>query len=513
MPEDKIPQELLEDIYLSESYLVGLFWSNPELYISYSEDKINHDTFGNRIWKLFFYIGRCLRDKGIKKFDDITVEEYLSNKTKIYDEYDEFGGYHTISEIISEVKDKQENFDGYYDEVKKYKMLRELHPLLGDKILSETKKYNYKKLNSEQIGIYWNDKINEKLILCESKIEEHNLLEGLEKFVENADENPRVGLPFNNSKELTNICNGWDYGEIYLWSAFSGKGKTSFTMGKIIVSCIKHNEKLLVIANEGGIDDYKQLLLITIIGNEMYEWLQENKLKGFHRQNFNKGGFTEEDKKKLNYAVKLIKEISNNKHDLIKFVPLDLYTLSNVEKTIRHYANRGYRRVIIDTAKPTDGGGDKQRWVQFIDDFEKLYKLTRPNGGGLNLALWCNVQTADDKVNQRFLDETCLGDAKKIKNVVGVFFASRGVWDDEYAGEKHELKIYSYHANPNSQKGYDIKEFNLERNKDYQYMLVFTPKNRRGQSNDTGLDCLVYKYNLNSNRWIEIGWTKIFKAY
>jgi intein/homing endonuclease len=952
---EKIAQELYDDIYLSESYLVGLFWINPDLYHTYGEDKINHKSFGNRIWQYYFYLGKELLKSGKKLFDDITVEEYVDRTKKMQKSYIEYGEYLTIQEVMDEVRGKEENFDGYYDEVKKYNMIRSLYELIGKKVITNIGRYNYKKLSSEQIGKYWQDNLNNKLLLCDSKIEEHNLLEGLENFIEEIDKKPDIGLPFDNSKDLTNICNGWDYGHIYIFSSFSGKGKcivgdsyiytdkgmiqiqnipkyynvnmnnecnaniisyrintgikkslstshfynmglsktikikttqgyeiegtlehpivilnksgnlefkqlqnikqddiiaislnnnlwgknsldydisyllgiligdgclagenrkfksysmsysksdifmankinnilenklnvnnivkrckpnsnstdyffgnkdlyykfkneyglsmsiskdkvvpvsvlegdkktvkaflqglfdadgtidprnesfewctaskeisrqihllllnfgirstlkmrhikgyaqeyyrifikgqnlkkfreeigfrysrhkverlencikkpvnsnidliynqynnlsilhnelkikyydqyynseymykiecldgtkrgilngvynhrncssyqlkeiiealdyksdlnnylynlssnfffdkieiikesenvvwdftvpethnfvsngfishnTSFAMSKVIMSCVKHSERLLIIANEMSIHEYKKLLLITIMGNEMYEWLQSKGYNGFHRQNIDKGNFSEEDKTKLKEATSIIKKITNNKHDYIKFVPLDIYTISNVEKTIRYYANRGYKRLIIDTAKPTEGGKG-ERWIQFTEDFERIYKLARPNGGGLNLAVFTTVQLADAMVKQRFLDETCLGDAKKIKNVASVTWHMRSVWDDEFKDGKREIKVRQYRKSSNLPKGYETLEFTLEKSSNYTYMLLFTSKNRRGMSNDTGLDVLVFKVSFNRNSWQEIGWTKIYKDY
>lgn len=512
MTEDKIAQELVDDVYLSESYLVGLFWANPDFYYTYGEDKINHKTFANRIWQFYFYLGKELSDSGKKIFDDITVEEYVSKTRKMQKSYAEYGEYLTIEEVMNEVKDKEENFDGYYDEVKKYNMLRSLYEMIGKKVITKLGKYDYKLLSSEQIGRYWQDKLNNKLLLCDNKIEEYDLLDGLEDFIEEIDEKPDIGLPFDNSKDMTNICNGWDFGHIYIFSSFSGKGKTSIAMAKVIMSCVRHREKLLIIANEMSIREYKKLLLVTIMGNEMYEWLQTKGYKGFHRQNIDKGNFTNEDKAKLKEATEIIKKITDNRHDYIKFVPLDIYTISNVEKTIRYYANRGYKRLIIDTAKPTEGGKG-ERWVQFTEDFEKIYKLARPNGGGLNLAVFTTVQLADAMVKQRFLDETCLGDAKKIKNVASVTWHMRSVWDDEFKDGKREIKVYQYRKSSNVPKGYETLEFTLEKSSDYTYMLLFTSKNRRGMSNDTGLDILVFKVSFNRNSWQEIGWTKIYKDY
>jgi len=225
MVEIQEPQELYDDIYLSESYLVGLFWVNPDLYLTYNEDKINHKTFANRIWQLYFYLGKELSNTGKRIFDDITVEEYVSKTTKMQKSYHKYGEYQTMQEIINEVKGKEENFDGYYDEVKKFNMLRSLYEMLGEQVIAKNGKYNYKNMSSEQIGKYWQDSLNNRLVLCDSKIEEHNLLEGLENFIDEINDRPDIGLPFENSKDFTNICNGWDYGHIYIFSSFSGKGK------------------------------------------------------------------------------------------------------------------------------------------------------------------------------------------------------------------------------------------------------------------------------------------------
>ena len=52
------------------------------------------------------------------------------------------------------------------------------------------------------------------------------------------------------------------------------------------------------------------------------------------------------------------------------------------------------------------------RWERFVEDMKEIYKLARPNGGGLNLAIWVNVQLADSALKMRFLNEYALGDAK-----------------------------------------------------------------------------------------------------
>jgi hypothetical protein len=289
---------------------------------------------------------------------------------------------------------------------------------------------------------------------------------------------------------------------------FSGKGKTSFTFNKVIMSCIENKEKLIVIANEQSLDEFKKLLLTAVMGSGTKEW--------FNRQRLNEGNFTNDEEAKLKRAAEWVKSICEDQK-LIVFVFMEQYTMTNVKKVLLHYANRGYRRVIIDTGKASDDQGDKARWEKFSEDMKDLYKMIRPNGGGLNLACWVNVQLADGALGRRFLNEHALGVAKAIKNESSVLFLHRPVWDDEYKGGAKAIKVHKREYNDITEE-WDTKEFELDRyytdDKGNQheniYYLMFTAKNRRGQDNNTGLDVLVFRADFGRLNFYEVGWCKIF---
>jgi hypothetical protein len=364
-------------------------------------------------------------------------------------------------------------------------------------------------MTEDQIATYWRDKVNQVALNVDSVIKDYDLLDDLRGLIDELDNDPDFGMPFYNSEKLTDIINGWAFGTITLLSGFSGNGKTSLAVEKILLSCVKESEKLMIIANEMGIKAFKKLLLISIMGSK--EFYDTHKLKGFNRKNINKGGFSEEDKAKLHLAVDWIEENVQNKQ-LIKFVPLEDYTIENVEKVIRYYGTRGYKRMILDTAKPTTTTGNKQRWEVFVNDFDKIYQLIRPEVG-LNIAMFCTIQAADEALKYRYLDERCIGDGKKIKNVVDTVFHMRPVWDSEMDGGDNAIEVFKWVPNPNKSKA-DEKPYVKEKIKldyDKTYYLLFCSKNRRGQSNLTGLDILVFEVNFNSNRWREIGWTTIMK--
>jgi replicative DNA helicase len=511
-------KQLNSESYNKEAILIGILWNNPDFYGSYSEEVLNKKTMGNAIWAFFLGLGRYLYDKGISVFDDISVHSAVA-ELKLEDKFEKYGGYAVVEELMNETKEMSQNFEAYYDEVKKYALLREYYKLFGEKVLKVDGKYNYKEMTRNQISMYWNDKLsNIDIEHNDTSIVAYNLLADLDEFIERLDINPDIGMPFYRAKKFTEIMSGWALGTVYILSAFSGNGKSSFVVEKVVLSCILENEKLLIIANEMDIEQYKKLLIITAMGSyELYEKYKEHFEKpSFNRKNINKGNFTEEEKEKLKMAVKWLKEVSNGKDSLVKFVPLEDYTMDNVEKVVRKYARRGYKRIIVDTAKPSEKGKNDTRWEQFVEDFDRLYKLARKDGGGLNLAIFATVQSSDDFVGKYWLNERCLAESKKIKNVVDFVAHMRPVFPQEYSGGNKELKVINYI--PRSEDLFNQDEVEeIDGQSDYVkqikklehgkvYYLMFVSKNRRGQSNLTGLNVLVFQVDFNNNRWIEVGW-------
>lgn len=529
-------KQLAQESYNKEAILVGILWNNPDLYDVYNADKLNMKSFGNINWAFYMGLGRKLHNDNIKVFDDISVQSAVT-ELKLNERYEKYGGYEVIEELMEETKRLTDNFEGYYDEVKKYALLREYYQLFGDKVIEKKDNYNYKELSRNAISMYWNDKLNNiDIEHNDTNIVAYNLLADLDAFIDELDINPDLGMPFYKARKLTDIVNGWAFGTLSIIGAFSGNGKSSFVMEKLIMSCIIEKEKLAIIANEMDLNQYRKMLLITVMGAEMYEkfkdYFKPDKIR-FNRKSINKGNFTAEEKMKLKMAVQWVREtigITNedkNNESLIKLIPLEEYTMDNVEKVVKKFARRGYHRWIVDTAKPSEGGR-KERWQQFVEDFDRLYKLARKDGGGLNLAMMATVQQADTYVGKYWLNEQCLADGKKIKNVADLVWHMRPVHPQEYEGGAHELQVVNWKPKRddmfnNDENGEDdevsfvaddgtsmIKhKITLKQGK--VYYLLFTSKNRRGMTNLTGLDVLVLEVDFNSNRWKELGWCKNVK--
>lgn len=496
-------EKLAQEIILAEGYLTGLFWKNPDNYNFYSEEKINHSSFLNPVYGYYFTLGRKLNEKDIRVFDDISVSKMV-NDTNTNNLYQKYGEYDTIFELMQEVEGKEDNVDAYYNEIKKYSMLKRLVQLFGEQILAQEGKYDYHKMTKNQLYTYWNDKVNKLSMDGDNKFEEEHLFKGLRDRAKNWNENPSVGLPFHNAKKMTKICTGWDYGNVYILGGFGGSGKTALSYEKVIQSCVNHREELVIIANEQSTDEFAKLAVIAGMGSIK---------SSIQRQRINEGNWNEKETERIENGITFIedslKDEDGNIHDdLIKIVFMENYVMDDVKTIIKYYAARGVRRFMVDTAKPSEGGQELVRWERFVEDFKTLYNLARPNAGGLNIAIWANVQLADAALNRRFLNEHAFGDSKKIKNEAAVVFMFRSVWDDEYEGGKHEIVVTRYVPDSFKSSGYSEEEFKLKRGK--QYLLLFTSKNRRGLDNKTGQKVIVIEPNFNGLIFDEIGETIIY---
>lgn len=513
-----------DEVYTYEAMLVGVLWNKPEIFDMYNEERLSTKHILNKNWSFFLGLARHMYKKDIEIFDDIIVSEVIS-ELNLGEKYESYGGYKYIEELMAETSELIDNFEGYFNEVKKYSLLKELGKLFGDKVLEVDGAYDYKKLKAEHISVYWSDKLaNIDLAYTETTIEAENLLEGLDELVDELDESNDMGMPLFNAKKLSSEIAGMKRGQVTITGSFSGRGKTSFIIEKYVMSCIMNREKLLIIANEQTKKDFQKMLIITAMNTyDMYKTYQDHftDVKVFNRKKLNTGGFTVEEKAKFKMAVEWIKSLTQGNDALIKFVSVEDFTLDVVEKIIRKWEKRGYYNILIDTMKPTEGGKSASRWEQFVLDFDKIYKLSRANGGGLNLCTVVTIQLADTSVNDFWLDDSCYGESKKIKNVVDKSIVFRPCFPSEYEGGADEIEVINYVKRSDEPFNQDITESKeLGEDKEYikkksklqvgkTYYALFILKNRDGGATLTGgVQPIIYEVQFNQNRWIEKGFAQ-----
>lgn len=480
---------------ITEAYFTGLLWANPiEAYGEYS-DNINQDEFIHNVWGFYYELGRRMYKDGIKKFDDISISKYVKD-LGVETAFEEYGGITTIDDSIDIVKMNSDNISHYYDSIKKSYTIRQLYLLFGEKVLIKKNKYNYELMTREQLTTYWTDKMNKIGLDNVNKYEAENLYIDPDEFIRKLEEESAEMLPFYQSYLMNSITQGVARGHVMMFGGFGNTGKSSITAEKFTMSCIANKEKMIVVLNEEDAQTYRQKLVLSILWHEFHT--------GMDRKRMVNGKMQEADKEKIRKAFNRMHELIDGDDALIKIIFMEKYVISDLEKIIRFWANRGYINLLIDTHKVSDDSKHDKRWEIFVEDMKTIYRLTRKNAGGCNLRTLVTFQLADSAIKNRFLDFEAIGEGKASKNEASVVMMFRPCWSDEYEGGKNELDCYNL-KKKDSGDGYDKKFFKLE--KDKTFYLVFTPKNRFGANNDNGQAVLVIEPNFNSNHFKEVGWT------
>lgn len=508
MAEDKTKDVVKREIEkinkyaeINEAYFIGLLWSDP--FVNYSEyrDTISQDEFIHSVWGFYYELGRRMYEDGIQKFDDITVHT-KAKEYNIEDEFREFGKTDTVNDAIDIVGEHVENIEYYYETIKKNYVIRQLFTLFGDKVLLPKGKYDWNKMNREQLTKFWGDKLNKISLENVNKYEAENLYIDADDFIRKLEEESADMLPLYKSYSMNSITQGIPRGAVTMIGGFGGTGKTSIISEKFIMSCVVNKEKTIVVLNEEDAQSFRQKIVLSILYHEFHT--------GIDRKRFVNGKLQEEDKVKIRSAFDKMRELIDSNESQIKVIFMEKYVMSDLEKIVKFWANRGYTNLLIDTHKISDESRYDQRWHTFVEDMKTIYRWTRKEAGGMNLRTVVSFQLADSAIRSRYLTFDAIGEGKASKNEASIVNMFRVVWDDEYEGGDKELKCYKLKKNNKTGK-YDKEFFTLEKGKTY--YLWFTPKNRYGSDNDNGQPILVIEPNFNFNNFKEIGWTFVAKDY
>lgn len=488
-------EKINKNAEINEAYFVGLLWADPYTHYSEYRDAISADEFIHPVWGFFYELGGRMYDEGIQTFDDITVHTKVK-EYNVNDDFTKYGKMDTIDDAVNIVGQHVDNIDYYFETIKKSYVIRQLYVLFGAKVLIPKGKYDWNKMNREQLTRFWTDKLNKISMDNVTNYESENLYIDPDDFIKKLEEESADMLPYYNSNLLNSISQGVPRGHVTMIGGFGGAGKSSITAEKFVMSCVANQERTIVVLNEEDAQAFRQKIVLSILYHEFHT--------GIDRKRMVNGKLQEDDKVKIRKAFKRMHELIDEEDGLIKVIFMEKYVMKDLEKIVRFWSNRGYYNLLIDTHKPSDESEHDSRWETFTEDMKTIYRWTRANAGGMNLRTVVTFQLADSAIKYRYLDFEAIGEGKKAKNEASIMYMFRSAWTDEYEGGKNELECYKLVKKPNG-KGLHKRKFKLEKGKTY--YLWFTPKNRFGQANDNGQPVLVIEPLFNANAFKEIGWT------
>lgn len=467
-------ERLKEKLSIAEGQLVGLILKDPNLINDYDINKKNLSEEG------LFYIGivNKLLEKGIEVVDEVSFVTEVNN-VGLIELYEKHGGYNTIKELSSIINIK--NADGIVDNwmkwllVKKYseKGILDIN-MHWDKLAA---------MNSGQVVAFIEYQQNDiDLNVCtDINMEDLNLTD---EELDEIESGANLGINYGkHSPALNYMTMGLPKGDLSMFASYTNGGKSSYVMNNIVIPTAEQGIHSCIVANEQRSIIFKLLLQTYVLTERLDYWkIDRKKLKS--------GKWTDEDRKMIEKARKIIRE---EYAPYIQFIKLFTYDMSTVKKIVKKLSKRGLELLVYDTMK--FNGEDESTWMSLLNDSKDLFQICSKE----NIAGVVTFQLAPNGKNKiRCLDVDCLANGRQVAEVFSEMVAWRDIFEDEFEGESCDIKPYRLAKDKNGKFTNKHEKVVLDRNKKYKIFFLFKTRN------DEAGSALVYEFKGYQNKWIEV---------
>lgn len=460
-----------------ECNFVFTLWKEPEQIESYLNLEIGKDLI-TEDGMFYFEIARDLYKLGHRKFDHMTTHAYLVEKKTMRENYEKRGGQKTVEEIASLLN--VENLDAYYEELSRNNALLALYDIGVD---VEKNLAKAQKMTTEQLYDFYEYQLSNVFINKVEKLNVEDLSDGYDKYIDKWNQGTMrgytIGYPILNYRLA-----GVHKKNLLLHMAHIGNGKTTSSILFYILPAIEHGENVCIIANEQGVEEFRQMILSTVLFNRV-------NYRKINRQKFIQGGFSGEDLEHIRLAQTWLK----NQEGRISFIETADYSINNVRKIVKKYSKIGYGLFVFDTLKPEVESADNS-WARFSEVAKELFMIAKKE----DVAIVATAQLSAESMSRRYLDLSCVGKSRAIAETATQVVMFRTLTEEE----KEKIYVYNLHKDEKTGKYTNLKdEYVLDPNKDY--IVLFTPKNRFGDITPQ----IVYERNMSWNSLKEVGLTHI----
>lgn len=319
-------------------HVLGCLLKNPTLLSETDKYKITNDDFPEKFHKIVFAAINNLYQNGNDVIDEIEVDGFLKNYDIQYEIFTQNNGIEYLQHIRE--LSKEDNFDYYYQRLKKFSLIREMDSLgfgikeiYDDSIVNPKEREEmikrFDRLSVLDILMFYETKMIEVKDKFESNTEAKGIQagEGIDELLDKLEESPEIGVPLN-SEFLTTIFRGSRKKKYYIRSSYSGGGKTRNMIADACrISAIElydlenkkwvkndFNERSVVISTEMTFDEL-QLPCISYISGVEEDKISTNILN-------------REEKERVRYASEILKK-SN-----IWLEHLPDFNVRDIERTI-----------------------------------------------------------------------------------------------------------------------------------------------------------------------------------
>lgn len=470
----KSPENILENREEIEGRFVFALWKEPTLYSDYERDIAPDIDLITKDGSFYYSLGLALYNKGLTKFDDVSIDAYLQENPKTQEKFYEKGGYSVVSDARAVIN--SENIESYYDDLIKNNALL---ALFNNGYNMEGVYEKSKDMTYDELQDYMEYNLNNVFIKASSSgIKAVDLSTGYKKFIEKWNKGEGEGFPIGY-KMMHHHLAGVHKGNLTIHLGHIGNGKTTSALSMYVLPAIDAGIDICIIGNEQDEEEFRQMLLSTVMFNRVAQ------KSGMNRQGFLFGGFSEMSLNAMDAAEKWLE----TREGKITFVHLTDYKTATVKRIMKKYAKLGIEYFIFDTLKPENESSEKA-WAEFSETAKALFQIAHKE----KVAVIATAQLSSESNKRKFLDLSCIGKSRAIAETAGAVVMFRTLQEKE----KEKLKVYTYMKGSNAKVFHDLKPMQ-------DYIVLFMPKNRKGSSKTQ----IVFERNMEFNSYKEIGYCHV----
>lgn len=463
----------------AEANVISIIYKSPDKLF---DTNLTLEDFSENAWRVYFQIAHdIILVERKNTLDDITVGLFLEKHLKLREKYEEYGGYTTIQKAMSYVK--EENFDGYVTELRKWKAVIQLCKR-GFPVKERLS--DYADMTAEDIYNEYSAYLNDVFVNIDSDVKSYDICYKIHDLIEKLDAGTAIGLPYDSMPTLTKETGGQYLGSITLLGGISNAGKSTIARSTTIPSIIEKKEKVVVMVNEDSKEKWQREMLVWVCNNMLRFDIQKHVVRD--------GKYSSEVKNKLHEAANWLEEQTAN--HTVTIIPFLQYQTSKAIKEIKKYAAMGVKYFILDTFKMDAGKISANSWMEMQQSMVSIKDTIKAEA--LNVHILITFQLEKGSSTMRYYTQNNIGMAKNIVDVASTCIMVRDIFEDEYSGGKKALYVYRAEG-----KGSKIVQ---ELTKDKKYQVFFIVKNQEGQANGFQIVC---EHDKSRNIIKEVGITNI----
>jgi len=453
-----------------ELCVLGAMFKRPDLYIDYGKlikSKYDFsDEFNKWLYDKFelFYLQFCdKRDKSIIEENQFNIL-ILQNKDDL-ERYKDLGGWNFIEQIKSHAD--EENIEGYFQTLKKFSLIRELHAK-GFPVAKIFDYKNFDKLTGDQILNIIQYNINTIITdVTNTKgtaLVTANTVEHIEMYMNT----PYLGVPFK-FKMWNDLFLGQNKGDLMLEFGYVNSGKSRKSVARMADLAFLQNKKIVALDNEMSLVKIKNAMITTILNDPSYGYClnkPEREIKlGIYK-----------DQKEKALVLDIARFIESNKNWY--FVEMYKYSDLDIEREMKKYViGMGCEFVNYGTLK----GFKSEDWGVLKQTATHLKNLAGELG--VFVSAQAQMTTESGNIDIFELSEQHIASAKQIVHVADLAVMDREIMPYQY--DKYSIV---------DSDGWGTGM--LDKSKRYYASKVL--KNREGEK-----PILVHEVDLNLNIWGE----------